>query len=117
VIIAQHVLKSYFRHVSKANTNRLGSAWSAAVKNFDHKNESEIVITKNKIRLILNVAIEYEYKTIILGAFGCGAYHNDPKVIASYFKEIIFNENYINCFDNIIFAILGKNYQIFEDIF
>ena len=88
----------------------------AALKNFDQTNETEIFITKNKIRLILNVAIEYEYKTIILGAFGCGAYHNDQKVIASYFKEIIFNENYINCFDNIIFAIIGKNYQIFEDI-
>lgn len=89
----------------------------AALKNFDHKNEIEILITKNKIRLILNVVIEYEYKTIILGALGCGAYHNDPKIIASYFKEIIFNENYMNCFDNIIFAIIGKNYQIFEDIF
>ena len=89
----------------------------AALKNFDHKDEIEILITKNKIRLILNVALEYEYKTIILGAWGCGAYHNDPKVIASYFKEIIFNENYINYFDNIIFAIIGKNYQIFENIF
>ena len=36
-------------------------------------------------------------------------FKNDPKVIAKYFKELLFEENYISYFDSIVFAIFDKS--------
>ncbi|SHJ25685.1 TIGR02452 family protein [Clostridium cavendishii DSM 21758] len=40
---------------------------------------------------------------------GCGVFRNDPKVISKYFKELLFEENYISYFDNIIFAVFDNS--------
>ena len=68
-------------------------------------------------------------KTIILGAFGCGVFKNDPTEIATIFKELLINKGYIRYFDKVIFAIPGnmslvfynknadKNYDAFQRIF
>lgn len=56
---------------------------------------------------------------IILGAFGCGVFRNDPVLIARYFKNIIDNY-FINVFDEIRFAVPIDNtnhYQIFVETF
>lgn len=66
-------------------------------------------VMKSRIRKILALFIENNNKNIILGAFGCGVFRNDPKLIAEYFKEILIDENYKSHFDNIIFAVYDKS--------
>ncbi|MBF7811145.1 TIGR02452 family protein [Clostridium beijerinckii] len=44
-----------------------------------------------------------------LGAYGCGVFRNDPKLIAQYWRELLINENFISYFDNIIFAVLDNS--------
>lgn len=53
----------------------------------------------------LRVACQKGYETLILGAFGCGAFRNPPHEIASLYREII-NEHYLGSFKRMIFAIL-----------
>ena len=54
--------------------------------------------------------------TIILGAFGCGVFGNDPKLIASLFMDIC--KKYGGHYENIVFAIPPDiNYKIFKQIF
>jgi uncharacterized protein (TIGR02452 family) len=73
-----------------------------------------------RIKNILEVAIDNKIETLILGAFGCGAFSNNTLVNAKAFKEIL-NE-YLKYFKNIIFAIpdiddeKSANYRIFENI-
>ena len=94
-----------------------------------NKSESSIIspglyekITKDKIRLMLSIAHKNDVKNIILGAWGCGVFKNDPDKMANFFKEV-FEEGYSNFFDNIIFAIIndhnsvGDNFDIFSKVF
>lgn len=88
--------------------------------NKDHKlQDRESSILRNKIKTILNIAIENNLYNIVLGAIGCGAYNNPPSEIAEIFFDIIFKDRYYkNAFEHIYFAILGnENFQIFQQTF
>jgi uncharacterized protein (TIGR02452 family) len=61
--------------------------------------------TKKKIQTILNIALDNNHDSIVLGAFGCGAYANPPEHMAELFKEVI-QTDFRNCFKAVIFAIL-----------
>ena len=74
---------------------------------------------KRRIRNIFEVAIENQVEVLILGAFGCGAFHNPPDVVADAFREILLEGRYINAFDEIVFAvkrteIICPNIEAFE---
>jgi uncharacterized protein (TIGR02452 family) len=60
---------------------------------------------RHRIRQILCVAAENGYRTITLGAWGCGAFGNDPAEVADAFKDILVDEGFAGRFDNVIFAI------------
>ena len=71
-----------------------------------------------RARNILNVAIKNEDDYLILGAFGCGAFRNNPEIVAKAYKDVL--QDYMYCFKVIDFAIIdGKysnNYEIFKRI-
>ena len=71
-----------------------------------------------RARNILNVAIKNEDDYLILGAFGCGAFRNNPEIVAKAYKDVL--QDYMYCFKVIDFAIIdGKysnNYEIFKRV-
>lgn len=78
---------------------------------FNGSDEDFEVITYDKIVSILNCARENGHKDIVLGAFGCGVFNNDPQIVAELFAQILPCYN----FRNVIFAVLGNNYQTFKN--
>ena len=55
----------------------------------------------------------------MLGAFGCGAFHNDPEVVARAYKVAL--EEFPKVFKKIEFAVYcpdtdTKNYEIFSRV-
>ena len=76
-------------------------------------------LTKDKIRLMLSMAVKNNIDNIILGAWGCGVFGNKPDKMAKMFKDVL-DEGYK--FDNVIFAIIndhnsvGNNYDEFKKI-
>lgn len=81
-----------------------------------------------RIEAILLVAAHCGYKNLVLGAFGCGAFRNNPANVAPLFKKALENFQYkdMSCndlFRNIDFAILtskvnpSRNYVEFSKIF
>lgn len=58
-----------------------------------------------RIENMLAVAIAHEYKNLILGAWGCGAFGHDARRVAEYFYNLLVTKGYRNYFDNICFAI------------
>lgn len=74
-----------------------------------------------RIRIMLLIAAKYGYKNLVLGAWGCGAFGNDPKDVAEYFKYVLINEEYGKCFNEVCFAIYGsengKNITAFNNAF
>lgn len=72
------------------------------LKNYKY-NSIDRDIMRKKIDFIFKIAIYYNYKNIVLGALGCGAFGNPPEEVAELFNDVI--QKYHNNFDNIYFAI------------
>ena len=73
-------------------------------------------LVEGRAKRIFEIAVDNNEETLVLGAWGCGVFHNDPKHIASLFVRLLKNE-FRGCFKEVVFAIPGKdseNYQIFE---
>lgn len=62
--------------------------------------------TKNKIRNMLRAAAIHGHEHLVLGALGCGAFHNPPKLIATLFKEVFEEIEFRGCFEHVAFAVL-----------
>ncbi len=92
---------------------------NGAAKNVPQEKIDEIM--KNRLRKMFAVAVHYGYENLILGAWGCGAFGNNPHTVAKYFHELLFKEDFRYFFDKIIFAIYDKgekkNYHAFNEIF
>ena len=80
--------------------------------------------TKNKMRTMLRIGLLNGHDSIVLGAFGCGAFHNPPKHIARLFHEVIDEKEFKDKYKLIAFAILedhnsprGGNLQPFIEEF
>ena len=71
-------------------------------------------VMKDKIRKILLVSMKYGYETIVLGAWGCGAFGHDAEKIAVCFKEILIEENYMQCFEKIVFAVYDTSKDLYN---
>jgi uncharacterized protein (TIGR02452 family) len=70
-----------------------------------HKQGQVESVIYNRIKQILGIMAFQEHRTIVLGAWGCGAFGNDPEMVAKLFKSALKEMPY---FDNIIFAIYDK---------
>jgi uncharacterized protein (TIGR02452 family) len=81
----------------------------------DYLNEKDKEIMRQKIRMLLLTAAQNGNDTIILSAWGCGAYGCPPKSTALLFKEVL--TEFAGVFRETPFAILGNNYQYFYDVF
>lgn len=58
-----------------------------------------------RIRNILEVAMSKEVDCLILGAFGCGVFHNAPNLMAKAFADLLIGEQYAKYFESVVFAI------------
>lgn len=67
--------------------------------------EELVGVYKARIRNILEVAMSKEVNCLILGAFGCGAFHNDPNLMAKAFADLLIGERYVTYFESVVFAI------------
>ena len=75
-----------------------------------------------RITNIIEVAIENDVDVIVLGAFGCGAFHNPPELVADMFKEVLINRGYQKYFQKVVFAIINsnpfdRNFMVFQSAF
>ena len=74
-------------------------------------NEIEVVM-KRRIEKVLSIALEHNHDTIVLGAWGCGVFKNDPNDISKYFKDVI-NSKFKNEFKKVVFAIYTREERFF----
>lgn len=93
---------------------------SVNLNGLDKPIDYEDVMSK-KISTMLYTPHQYGCKNLVLSAFGCGVFKNDPHFVASMFKKLLDNE-FASLYNKIVFAILndnnsvGNNYEVFNDI-
>ncbi len=82
------------------------------IKGISEKKYQELFF--NRITSMLRVAVYMGYKHLVLGAFGCGAFGNDAKVVSDLFYKALkeFEVNGMresDLFKRIDFAVLSKS--------
>ena len=74
----------------------------------------------SRIDAILYTAFTNHVECLILGAFGCGVFRNDPMDVASTFKDLLTGK-YAGAFHEVIFPIpqnpKNHNFSVFNTIF
>lgn len=90
----------------------IGVVSVSAVKNPRVNEEGKLVpwvvdTIKCKIKQILDIALENGHDSLVLSAFGCGAYKTPPTEMARLFKEVLSSDNYKDKFKVIHFAIIN----------
>jgi hypothetical protein len=61
-------------------------------------------LLRQRIARVLFIAKAHGYTSLVLGAWGCGAFGNDPFVTARNFRDVLY-QDFAGCFDEVIFAI------------
>lgn len=61
-------------------------------------------LLQRRIHRVLAIARAYDYSTLVLGAWGCGAFGNDPHRTARDFRSAIEGE-FAGAFDTVVFAV------------
>lgn len=78
-----------------------------------------LALHENRVSRILDIAAAGENEVVILGAFGCGAFENNPEVVAMAAKNVV--KKYLHSFKTIEFAIYcspsdEQNFTIFNRV-
>lgn len=76
---------------------------------------------ERRLANMFDAAVKRGIRSLVLGAWGCGAFRHDPKAVAALLHEILVGNGWDRCFDNIILAVReaedDPNYTAFRDAF
>lgn len=73
---------------------------------------------ESRIRFVLDIAYDNKISTLVLGAYGCGVFGQDPDEVATLFKKYLDTSHKV--FDKVIFAIPSgsdSNLEKFKKVF
>ena len=62
-----------------------------------------------RIKKLLSLCALEERRTLVLGAWGCGVFRNEPEDIAALFKEQLQSETFVGVFERVVFAIYDNS--------
>ena len=92
---------------------------SAAQKYQNVSDKENTEVLRSRIKFVLDIAKYNDVDTLILGAYGCGVFGQNPTEVAEIFKECL-NTTRKDCFNKVVFAIpkgRDNNLQAFEKVF
>ncbi len=73
-------------------------------------------VMRRKMEVLLAAASASGFDTLVLGAWGCGAFHNPPREVATLFKEVLDAQG--AAFKEVVFAIVrDDNLPEFMSVF
>jgi len=66
-------------------------------------------VMRRRMKLALAIFAKQGAKNLVLGAYGCGVFRNDPKQIAAWWQELLNDEGMGQYFDFIFHAVLDRS--------
>ena len=74
---------------------------------------------RQRIDMVLAISLAQKHQTLVLGAWGCGVFRNDPIVIAGLFHELLTGK-YVGQFRRVVFSVYARDERFirpFQDQF
>ena len=65
-------------------------------------------VMRRRMKLALGIFAEQKAKHLVLGAYGCGVFRNDPKEVAVWWKKLL-EEGMGQYFDSVFYAVLDHS--------
>ena len=91
---------------------------AGAFYNNENGNKSTVIATMEKrIKYILKIFAVKDNRTVILGAFGCGVFKNEPDDVASIFHKLLKSEQMEKHFERIVFAIYDPQGHVYDTFY
>lgn len=97
---------------------------AGAIRKSEPGNISAIRSTmRTRIQSVLAVARNHNHNALVLGAWGCGVFGNDPSDIACWFADALLEDaRFAGAFDRIVFGVLDfandtPTYNAFHNVF
>ena len=101
------VRDSRFEFIRKPSEAIVVTSAAVNLKTIENIDDNEIEsIMYNRMEKIIKLFAIYNCNIIILGAFGCGVFRNDPYTIANIWRDLL--NRYGGYFDKVDFAVTGK---------
>jgi uncharacterized protein (TIGR02452 family) len=64
---------------------------------------------RRRIEQVLSAAVTFDQTALVLGAWGCGVFGNDPAMVARLFGEFLLgNGPFATAFEHVEFAVLDR---------
>lgn len=57
---------------------------------------------------VLETAAACRYRRLVLGAWGCGVFRNDPAQVAGAFRDLLVGGRFRGHFEEVVFAVLDR---------
>lgn len=133
-LYTDHMIYAPFVPVFRADADQLlDTPWTVSmitapavnagvVRSQEPQNASRIrEVMSHRIACVLALAAHYGHDALVLGAWGCGVFANDPREVAGLFADYLLGDGrYSRTFAEVIFAILDRRGDIlrpFEEAF
>ncbi|NML20259.1 TIGR02452 family protein [Pseudoflavitalea sp. G-6-1-2] len=85
-----------------------------AIENNERESLPDILpLMKIRIDKMLALCVKHQHQVLILGAWGCGVFRNEPDDIAQLFKEALHGK-YAGQFRKVLFAVKTNNEAVIE---
>jgi uncharacterized protein (TIGR02452 family) len=83
---------------------------AGAVRRNEPSNAARIDgVMLGRIEKVLSLAVLHGYKSLVLGAWGCGVFKNDPADVAGQFcRHLREGDLFVGFFDTVVFAVLDR---------
>lgn len=84
---------------------------AGAVANNEPALLSEVPLTlQRRAAFVLQIAVDQQVRRLVLGAWGCGVFRNDPNLVARTFATLLAqNSPFSSHFDEVLFAIYDRS--------
>lgn len=66
-------------------------------------------VMRGRIEKVLSVACTHGHRTLVLGAWGCGVFQNEPAGVARWFHEHLKGRIFCGVFEKVVFAVLDRS--------
>lgn len=81
----------------------------AAAKNRPHEVPEISRVLTRRAEYVLALAASRGYRHLVLGAWGCGVFRNDPAVVADSFMQHFRKPEWSGRFDRVVFSVFDRS--------